>query len=256
LPIDSLGGDTVLNKKVFEIGAWRNSSQQPQIDLARDLPDVPVMPETLLLMELSAHGRSIDLHEITQIVLGDLGATIQTLRLAGHEYPVAEGRPNRIEDCISALGVQACIEAASRRTLNRAMDKLSIRKAWSHAGEIAGNCKRIAETMARNVGPDEAYLNGLLHSLGSLPAILGWEPMYPVLKDPDLVGLRLAQAWSLPLCVVEYFRELRDLPSSGRWSGIVHGAHEELNLYSRECSSNERRSSRVSARGRLASVSS
>ena len=58
------------------------------------------MPETLLLMDLGALEKPVDLEEITQVVLSDPGATIQVLRLAGRERALGEEREARIEDCI------------------------------------------------------------------------------------------------------------------------------------------------------------
>ena len=220
----------MLNKRVVEIGAWRNSDQQPQINLSRDLPDIPVLPGTLLLMEFCANGRSIDLNEISQLVLGDLGATIQIMRRVGQEYSSGEERPNRIEDCISTLGLQACIEAMSRRTVTRSMNKPAILEAWSHGRDVAERCRSLAAEMPRNTSPDEAYLTGLLHELGSLPVIFGWDPALGLSSDPDLEGMRLAEAWSLPLCVVDYFFEICNPKGTNRWAGIVQRAHEQLSL--------------------------
>ena len=50
------------------------------------LPAVPVMPETLLLLDLVAQEPTVDLRGMSQLVLDDMGATLQILRLAGREY--------------------------------------------------------------------------------------------------------------------------------------------------------------------------
>ena len=163
----------MLNKKVVEIGAWHNPGQEPKVDIFNDLPDVPVMPGTLMLMEICANGLSIDLIEMTKLVLGDLGATIQIMRRAGQELSSVEERPNRIEDCISSLDMRTCIDSMSRRTVTQDMNKPAILEAWTHAKQIAERCKSIAEEMPRNMSPEEAYLTGLLHEIGYLRAILG-----------------------------------------------------------------------------------
>lgn len=92
------------NASVFGIPASRNSlAQVPQfpLDALDDLPDVPALPETLLQMELRLHEFSIDLHELSQLVLSDLGATLQIMRLAARESSAPDAHPARIEDCIS-----------------------------------------------------------------------------------------------------------------------------------------------------------
>ena len=245
----------VLNERVVEIGAWRNFDQHPQINLSGDLPDVPVLPGTLLLMEFYANGRSIDLNEISQLVLGDLGATIQIMRRAGQECSSGEERLNRIEDCISTLGLQTCIEAMSRRTVMRSMNKPAILKAWSHGRDIAENCRSMAAEMPRNTSPDEAYLTGLLHELGSLPEIFGWDPELGLPSDPDLAGMRLAEAWSLPRCVFDYFCEIRRPKSTHRWAGIVQRAHELLSLSSDQHSMNDNQGAQVVAFDRMRAAS-
>ncbi len=64
-----------------------------QLDLVREFPDVPVLSETLLLMELKIRDRAVDLTEISHLVLSDLGAVLQIMRLAGREDGSAESRP-------------------------------------------------------------------------------------------------------------------------------------------------------------------
>ena len=55
----------------------------PQIRPVDDLPGVPALAATLLKMELELHESSTDLRGFSEAVLGDVGATIQILRLAG-----------------------------------------------------------------------------------------------------------------------------------------------------------------------------
>ena len=237
----------MFSRKVVEIGSGRGACERGQTISSIDLPDVPVMPETLLLMDLGAREKPVDLGEMTQVVLSDPGATIQVLRLAGRERAFGEERATRIEDCISVLGVLACVEAVSRRTVSRAKDKPGIVKCWLHAKEIAENCQRLAQEMAASVNPNDAYLTGLLHELGALPAILNWERATTLSSDPDLVGLKLADEWFLPQCVLDYFSELENPRAGNRWTGIVQRAHEISKSASEQSPAEEDRESRVSA---------
>ena len=73
--------------------------RQPlQAGLSQNFPGIPVLSETLLVLDLLLQQPSADLTEIARVVLADVGATIEVLRLAGREYGIAEGRPARIED--------------------------------------------------------------------------------------------------------------------------------------------------------------
>src|SRR5579863_10363671 len=135
----------VLNDKAaFSILAERNApsgSQIASLDLVRGLPDVPVLSETLLLMELKIRERVVDLREVSNLVLSDLGATVQVMRMAASEDYSADCRITRIEDCISGLGLQACLEAMSRRPLKRTSPEIEVVEAWLHARNTAENVR-------------------------------------------------------------------------------------------------------------------
>jgi HD-like signal output (HDOD) protein len=237
LPIYLPGGGTVLEKRVFEFGIARNAASPrslAQLDLVRDFPDVPVLSETLLLTELKIRDRAVDLREISQLVLSDIGAVLQIMRLAGREDISAENRPTRIEDCISGLGLQACLEAMSRQPVKRRNRLPAIVETWSHARAIAENCRFLAEEDMLPAHPDEAYLVGLFHAIGTLPEILDWDWTPSAFSDLDLAGLRMAEAWSLPDCVVEYFCELRSNSKAHKWTEIVERAHQLANQHLEE----------------------
>jgi len=228
----------VRNERVFEIGIARNAfpaGQQSQFDLVRDLPDIPVMSETLLLMELMVRERTVDLSGISQLVLGDLGAALQVLRRAGREDACADGLPARIEDCIAGLGLHACLEAMSRRTIRRSARHPEMIEAWTHARRVAENCRALAEENSFSMNPDDAYLVGLFHGIGSLPGVLGWDRTNQISGSPEVVGLRMAQAWALPRCIAEYFAPFRPLSSANLWREIVRQAHQEAGCMFGDC---------------------
>jgi hypothetical protein len=218
----------VPNASVFGISASRNSlTQVPQfpLDALDDLPDVPALPETLLQMELRLHEFSIDLHELSQLVLSDLGATVQILRLAARECSVSDGRPARIEDCISHLGADACLRAAGRRTVLSEARHRGVIEVWAHAREVAQLCRKIAASEDW-IQPEEASLAGLLHSLGSLPEILGWQWPQNAASGWIAKGQKLAEVWSLPSCVQQLFAELQRPAADNGWTGLLREAHQ------------------------------
>ncbi len=206
-----------------------------QVELAVHLPDVPVQLETLLLLELEFQEPSVDLRAVSQLVRNDLGATLQILRLATMEYGNSEGRPSRIEDCIADLGVDACIEAVSARTVARDGRHRVIAEIWAHSREIAQYAKFIAEDTPE-INPDEAYLVGLFHAIGLLPSALGWEDGETGTEDSLAVGLTLARKWSLPRCVLDYFSGTTMAGTQMLWSEIVRKAHLRANRPSVPCS--------------------
>ena len=168
------------------------------------LPSVPVLAETFLAMHLLVRSRSVDLHEISRIVLGDMGATLQIFRLMAQERSAGDEPFQRIEDCISSLGPQSCfdaIEQGFRQGCSLDRTALSV---WRHAREIAEHARLVAETHGSPLTPGEAYLSGLLHPLGILPALLAWDEPDLAL-DQALVGLRLSARWALPESVRNLF---------------------------------------------------
>jgi len=231
------GDRIVLNTGVLEIRVDRSGfAERPtfQPELIDDLPDVPVLPETLLSMELRAREYSVDLHEMAQVILSDIGATIQILRLAAGEYGTSDDRPVRIEDCISSLGLQACLKAAARLTVSSQSCNRAVSETWAHCREAAQYSKTIAEAMA-GVHPEDAYWAGLFHALPLFPGILGWNCREFGLKDDASAGLRMAERWHLPRCVRELFREMHQPGHGSHWTGIVSQAHEMARRSSIDC---------------------
>ena len=222
-----------------------SDSQTAALDLVRNLPDVPVLSETLLLMELKIRERVVDLREVSNLVLSDLGATIQIMRMSASEDYSADCRITRIEDCISGLGLQACFDAMSRRPLKRTAREAKVVEAWLHARNTAENARFLAEDEYPNIHPDEAYLVGLLHALGTLPTVLGWSRMRVLPSDPTLSGLQMAEAWSFPHCVSEYFSGLRAPKSANRWTQIVGLAHQQADRSLLRCAAGCRLPSHV-----------
>ena len=218
------GDRTVLNTSVYEFPAIPGFVSEPQPFLLRqaeELPDIPAMPETLLAMELQLQERSVDLSEISALILDDIGATLQILRLASGEYG-QEDRPARIEDCISALGLRACLRAASNAAPMKGSGHRALAQFRAHSCEIAHLCRLLAEEMPELAAPQEAYLTGLLHDMGALPAVLGWNRS-DLPANRTLAAMRMAEQWSLPTFLKDFFRHV-SLPES-RLSKLVSMAH-------------------------------
>jgi hypothetical protein len=208
--------------------------QQWEFEIAHDLPDVPVLPETLLRLELEAQERCVDLQAMSDVVLSDLGATVQILRLSALECSATDHRLTRIEDCISNLGLSACLEAVSAQPVARDDRYIAIAETWAHSREIAHYSRQAAEDTP-DVNPDEAYLVGLLHTIGLLPHVLGWFGSASRSMDPAYAGFQMARKWSLPHFAVEYFREIDAGGSATPWPEIVHKAHRAANVTASLC---------------------
>lgn len=209
----------------FPAGNIFSEHRRFQFETVDDLPDVPILPETLLTMELQLQENSVDLRGFSEAVLGDLGATIQVLRLAGLEYGTAEDRPVRIEDCISDLGLSACVDAAARGTFVRGIQQRADFEMWTHSREIAQYFRQLAENMPGTISPDQAYIAGLLHAIGALPALLGWHRS-ELAGNRALTALKLAERWRFPGYIKDFFCEVLIPGYHPHWSKILIAAHQ------------------------------
>ena len=225
MPTRNVSGNQTRRHQLVEL-------QPSQVEFVQDLPAIPVLTKTLLLLDILVQEPCVDLREMSQLVLSDLGAALQILRLAGREYGNADGRPIRMEDCISDLGLEACLKAVSAQTIARDGRQVAIADFWDHSREIAQHSMQIAKQMLK-VNPEEAYLAGLFHTIGLLPELLGWREAGEA--DTALIGLRFATRWSLPACVTEFFREIHFTGYPVLWSGIVREAHQRANRSFIDC---------------------
>jgi hypothetical protein len=200
----------------------------PHEDLICELPDVPVLSGTLLSMELVICKRSVDLAQVSQLVLSDLGATLQILRQAGRENAMGDGCLERVEDCIAWLGLEGSLEALARCPIARGPRFTSVYSAWTRARETAIISRFVAEKLGLNVAAEDAYLVGLARGIGNLPATLEWDWTSQIGNDSDLAALRIVEAWHLPRCIAEYFLDRMAGKSQTRWTVIVDCAMELL----------------------------
>lgn len=209
-----------------------------------NIPAVPVLPETLLKMELEVRQSSTDLREFSDAVLGDVGATIQILRMAGQEYGSVADRPVRVEDCISDLGPRACIHAVAKGALVRGIRQQSIAEIWVHSREVAQYFRLFAANGPSGINPDQAYLAGLLHALGSLPAILDWNN-HRVPIDPAKAALAMAERWNFPRFLSDFFGEVFMPGHRPQWSSFITVAHHAAKESWLECPLGRRTSTRI-----------
>lgn len=229
MPIKSLGDSTMLHTEKFELLIGRRGMaaqmHHAQDQMADGLPGVPVLTETLLRMELELHEGSTDLRGFSEAVLADLGATIQILRLAGQEYGEAFDRPIRVEDCISDLGPRACMNAAATGSLLRGVRQHASFEMWAHSREVAQYFRLLAEQAPASISADQAYMAGLLHAIGALPAVLEWG-RYGISGEPALAALKMAERWHFPRFIREFFCELLMPGDSPEWSNFIAVAHQ------------------------------
>jgi len=138
------------------------------------------------------------LRKASELVLSDIGATIQTLRLIGRDYDLATELPNRMGDCIASLDLGTWFGAMSARRVAFEGRHSAATAFWKHGRLIAQYAQLVAESLDR-ISPEDAYLVGLLHEVGAIPKVLGWPDGVSGACDPVALS---ALEGSLPLFVL------------------------------------------------------
>lgn len=205
---------------------WRCLHLLEQEDLGTQeadiLDDVPVMLATVLGLDLLLREPCIDLRKASDLVLSDVGATLQVLRLIGKEFDFARGGPSRMGDCLASLDVDAWFGAMAARAFVSDSEHKATTALWKHCRLVAQYAQLVAESL-NGVCPEDAYLVGLLHEAGSIPSLLGW-----TMDESNAAGsdAQLAMEGSLPLFVLAAMRSVNDLCHKSTWKLILTAAHE------------------------------
>ena len=183
---------------------------------------VPVLPVTLLGLELLCDRSIFDLRAATRLLRDDAGAVLQLFAIVADEYPEVADRPTRLDGCLAALPRERLLRSlAEARSGHRPPARFAA--VASHAAAVA----RSAETVAGALGlpAEPARIVGLLHEIGHLPAMLGWSG-WPA--DPALCCDRLAGAYALPAALRLALSEVHRGVTTSLWTSVVAAAHELL----------------------------
>ena len=218
--------DTGADHSWIPSSAWRRLGLPQQKKLPHKkldlLDDVPVMSATVLGLEILLHEPCIDLQMASELILSDVGATIQILRLVGTEYEFSTEHPCRMGDCIASLDADTWFDAISARTFACDSEHAATGALWNHCRLVAQYAQLVAESL-NGVSAEEAYLVGLLHEIGAIPNVLGWPDEG---HGPGQLAALSAMEGSLPLFVISALRSVNDSRCCSIWKFILTAAHE------------------------------
>ena len=202
-----------------------DTASDPAPDAAVLPPAVPVLPSTLLGLELLLQRNALDLHATRELLCEDPGALLHLFAMVSAEYPDPTSQPARLEDCIASLSAErllrTCAQAGSARREQAAFASFA-----RHGATIGRYAQVVAESLG--LGREQALLIGTLHELGSLPFVLGWSTPFA----PEREAIRrcddLARRYHLPHDLRTALDAVhRDL-SGSVWVAVLAAAHDLL----------------------------
>ena len=112
--------------------------------------------------------------------------------------------------------------AVSARTFPCDPEHAATTAVWKHCRLVAQYAQLVAESL-EGVSSEEAYLVGLLHEIGALPTLLGWQKAAEGAADPSTL---FAMEGSLPQFVLAALRSVKDVSPSSAWRFILSAAHD------------------------------
>jgi len=164
-------------------------------------PPVPLQPATRLQLDLLLERPSLDLDAIVGVILSDVGATLQVLRVGALTLADSNRRRGRIDDCVVHLGKRKLRSAlAAVFPMAAVRQDEAARQLWRRA-QLTANLARTMAGRFPEVDAEQAYVAGLLHEAGRVPAVLGWNAGSIDVGDPVAVGRALVREWGLPVYV-------------------------------------------------------
>src|SRR5271170_6699484 len=124
-------------------GCRQSSSEGPRASSfplpgEAEFPGFPAMPSALLQLELCLSAPVVDLQDVTDIIKGDVGLTVQLLRLAAREIAKSPGKLIGISELVVQVGVAKLFALATEtKSLTghlRVPAKLDVcERFWTHS---------------------------------------------------------------------------------------------------------------------------
>jgi len=173
------------------------------------------MSSTVLALDLLLQEPLIDLRAASEIILSDVGATLQVLQLIADQHAASEDCFSSMAHCLASLDVQDWFDKISARTFRCDGEHAQTAAVWQHCRVIAQYAQFVAESID-GISAEAAYLIGLLHEIETIPSTLGW--LNSADKPPALEA-------ALPPFVHAALSSIKDSDSPPVWKCILTAAH-------------------------------
>jgi len=193
--------------------------------VAAAFPSVPVLPGTLLGLELLVQRPAFDLRAASYLIGEDPGALLHLFALAGEEYGSAGEGPVRLEECITSLSSQHLLRALA--TAGGARREQAQFADFARHGSAVGRCAQlVADSL--DLSREEALLVGMLHELGTLPSLLGWTSPLPFETESVLWCRELGRRYKLPAELRSALDAVHGKLAGSVWVAVIDAAHDLL----------------------------
>jgi hypothetical protein len=212
---DWMDGDDTASGFANRRGSWSREGVE-------FLEHAPVLPGTLLRLELLLHEAQVDVRVATELVLNDVGAVIQILNQAGNEDSPTGGLPDRIAECLVDLDLGDLLNSLYSRSLAPGWEHGQVAAVWEHRVAIARYASITAESTGA-VAVEDAYLAGLLDDRGAIAEVLEW----PLRTGKHRgAGELLCAAEKLPRAIVSAFGHAPGFRRPRHWKHILETARQ------------------------------
>ena len=208
-----------------------NQPSPPTLHLADTPPtlhasptrQVPVLPGTLLRLELMLFQPSLNLRGVSHLLCADPGALLHLFAAVSEEIGRLPDPPCRIEDCIAALPLDRLLDRlVSAGAAHH--DHAPVVAFARHAVAISRHAQLVATSL--DLPAEQAALVGLLHELGTLPWTLGWIAIPPTPAQTALSADQLCLDYSLPPWLRHTLANLHHRSQDTLWTAVIDAAHE------------------------------
>lgn len=181
---------------------------------------LPTLPEVALRIRKCELDPNLEVMGLARIIEQDPATTAQLLRIANSPLVRREVKVADLSKAISLLGMSYCAKVAisySTRQLFKSKNASSedkMREIWQHSLNIACHCYVLANKTG--LVPEEAFLAGLLHKIGTLPIIAmsdkdssySLSELNKTLDDiHPMLGEKILSHWQFP-------RSITDIPQN------------------------------------------
>ncbi len=191
--------------------------------LSAPMPRVPVMPATLLSLEMLLHYPSLDLRKVSRLLREDPGALLHLFAVVAEEGAALSDPPARIENYIASLPLERLLKRlVTAGSPHR--DHTSLSTFALHAVTIGFHAQQVAASL--DLPGEQAMLVGTLHELGFLPWALGWQAMPGTAGQAATCCEQLCLQYSLPVWLSAALIALHRHASDSMWTAISAAAHE------------------------------